>query len=647
MKRLLILSLLLLVGAITLLPLIIGKWRGVGIQDSDQPEIFQKSPPPTDPRLAQGSPFNARPDAKVVGDSSCVICHEEITKRYQGHAMANTLAPANLADPNEKKAGKNATFQSNGMTFSIRREGDKLWHSEALDRDGKCLASEEERVSVGIGSGKRGKSYLIEVDGRFSQSPISWYGTKGIWDLSPGFGSDRHFSRVVNPQCLYCHAGESKTLDSFNPKFEPLTERSRGVGCERCHGPAGDHVDYWFNHMGPPPSEAGKPDPTIVNPKRLEPGPRNSVCNQCHLQGAMRVERRGRHQREFRPGLELEDFWTVFIKHPAVADKFKAVGQVEQMESSQCHQKSAGTMGCSTCHDPHGEPEPEKRDSFYRQKCAQCHTVADKVGKAPECSAPKADREAKADACAKCHMPKNGASDIVHVALTDHNLLKRPSNVVENKTRPLKPEENPLVRYKETNRVSKLDQERDLGIAMVRQAQNQPANIGKILDERSVPLLKRAVEVWPDDPATLLELGQSLRNINPEESIFYLKRLNRLHPEHEECLYNLASSYFYFGNGKEAEKIARDLVALTPKTGGPYDLLSAILLDLKDWPALEKTTRDWLKFQPVILVARQRLVESLYRQSKREEARVEFDIVLEQDPANRQDLLLWYHRLSR
>jgi hypothetical protein len=26
---------------------------------------------------------------------------------------------------------------------------------------------------------------------------------------------------------------------------------------------------------------------------------------------------------------------------------------------------------------------------------------------------------------------------------------------------------------------------------------------------------------------------------------------------------------------------------------------------------------------------------------------VEFDIVLEQDPANRQDLLLWYHRLSR
>lgn len=647
MKRWLLLSFLLLVVAIVLMPRLRHHWQGGDSVHPEEGEAVHRSEQPPDPRLASGAPRNAHPDARYVGDTSCVICHEEITKKYSGHAMANTLLPGSVADPKEKVGGKDATFQSGGMTFSLRREGNSLWHREELERGGKCLVSQEERVAFAIGSGQRGKSYLIEKDGRFFQSPISWFGTKDVWDLSPGFGSDRHFSRNVNAQCLYCHAGESKTENAFNPQFEPLTERALGIGCERCHGPAGAHVDYWFENPGPPPSQQGKPDSTIVNPRRLEPGPRDSVCNQCHLQGAMRVERRGRNQREYRPGLELEDFWTVFLKHPAVADKFKAVGQVEQMESSQCHQKSGGTMGCATCHDPHGEPAPAEKDRFYRQKCTQCHSTGQTPGKARDCSAPRPERDAKGDACARCHMPKNGASDIVHVALTDHSLAKKPGNTPALPGRPLNPEEMPLVRYKETNRVSLLDKERDLAIALVRQAQNQPPHIGKILDEKAAPILKRVAETWPDDPATLLELGQSLRTADPEESIRYLKRLITLHPDHEECLYNLASSYFYAGKAKEAEGFAKTLVERAPVSGGPYDLLSAIQLDLKDWPALEQTTRAWIRQHPVTLVARQRLSEALYRQNRRQEAREQFDIILEQDPSNRQDLLLWYHRLGR
>lgn len=647
MKRWLVLSLVVLLAGIMLMPRLgrLGQDPKQALEDNGK--AFQPSAPPPDPRLAPGAPANARPDAQYVGDSSCVICHEEITRKYSGHAMANTLIPASVPDPREKSGKGFGTFQSGGMTYSLRREGEKLWHREELDKNGKCLVSQEEQVSVGMGSGQRGKSYLVEKDGRFFQSPISWFGTKNVWDLSPGFGTDRHFSRVVNAQCLYCHAGESSTVEPFNPKFAPLTKRSLGIGCERCHGPAGDHVTYWFEHAGPPPSEQGKPDPTIVNPIRLEPSPRDSVCNQCHLQGAMRVERRGRTQRDYRPGLELEDFWSVLIKHPAVADKFKAVGQVEQMESSQCHQKSAGAMGCATCHDPHGEPPAAETDGFYRQKCAQCHTVSGKKGKARECSAPKADRDAKGDACAHCHMPKSGATDIVHVALTDHSLAKTPGKETRQPGRALTPDELPLVRFKETTRIGKLDQERDMAIALVRQAQNQPENIGKILDEKGAEILRRVVEEWPDDPAVLLELGQSLRTAAPEESIRYLKRLHALHPGHEECLYNLASSYFYAGKSQEAEIYAKKLLEKVPVSGGPYDLLSAIQLDLKDWPALEKTTRSWLSHHPVTQVARQRLTEALYRQGQRAEARENFDILLEQDPANRQELLLWYHRLGR
>ena len=647
MKRWLLLSLVLLLAGILLMPRLGRLVQGPKQATGETGDSFQRSTPPPDPRLASGAPANARPDAQYVGDTSCVICHEEITRKYSGHAMANTLMPANIPDSREKVGNRFGSFQSGGMTYSLRREGEKLWHREELNKNGKCLISQEERVAVGMGSGQRGKSYLIEKEGRFFQSPISWFGTKDVWDLSPGFGKDRHFSRMVNAQCLYCHAGESATVEPFNPKFAPLTKRSLGIGCERCHGPAGDHVAYWFEHLGPPPSEQGKPDPTIVNPKRLEPGPRDSVCNQCHLQGAMRVERRGRTQREYRPGLELEDFWSVFIKHPAVADKFKAVGQVEQMESSQCHQKSGGAMGCITCHDPHGEPPASEADGFYRQKCAQCHTIPGRQGKARECSALKPERDAKGDACARCHMPKSGASDIVHVALTDHGLAKKPGKEAGQPGRALTPDELPLVRHKESSRIGKLDQERDMAIALVRQAQNQPENIAKILDAKGADMLRRVVEEWPDDPAALLELGQSLRTAAPEESIRYLKRLHALYPDHEECLYNLASSYFYSGRSQEAENYAKKLVEKAPVSGGPYDLLSSIQLDLKDWPALEKTTRAWLVQHPVTQVARQRLTEALHRQGQRTEARENFDILLEQDPANRQELLLWYHRLGR
>ncbi len=644
MKRWILLSLVLLVATIIALPRL---WLGQGPHLPGK-DLALRPPPssPTspDPRLAADAPRNARPDAKTVGDMTCAICHEEISKRYQGHAMANTLAPASIPDANETlPKNKNGTFQAQGMSFKMRRDGNLLWHSESLEREGKCLAIDEAPVALAMGSGRRGRSYLIEKDNRFFQSPISWFSTKQIWDISPGFGKDRHFSRSVNAQCLYCHAGESATIDSNN-RFQALTTNAMGISCERCHGPGEDHANFWFENAGPPSEKRGNADSTIVQPARLAAGPRDSVCNQCHLQGAIRVERRGREQREYRPGLELEDFWTVFLKHPAVADKFKAVGQVEQMRSSKCFQKNSATMGCITCHDPHGEPALDHRDTFYRQKCAGCHGIGKQAG---NCTAPMAERLTKGNACAQCHMPRSGASDIVHASLTDHRLTRRPDQAPPSQARPLRPDEIPFVRFMETKRATITDQERDLGIALVRQALNQPPQVASILRKLANPMLKRSLEEWPDDSPALLEIGRSLRETDLPSSIAYLQKLRLLMPKNEEAMFELASSLSFAGNKQDAEAVARILIEKDPVSTESHDLLTAVLLDRADWPALETCTRLWLERHPLSMTARLRLTESLIFLKKRTEARQQLDLVLEQDPASRQERLLWYHRLLR
>ena len=101
-----------------------------------------------------------------------------------------------------------------------------------------------------------------------------------------------------------------------------------------------------------------EPDLTIVNPANLAPALRDSVCQQCHLQGWFRFPRAGHDFFDFRPGLPLHRFLAVFVRESGNQGKFELAGQVEQMESSRCFRASQGQLGCISCHDPHRLPAP-------------------------------------------------------------------------------------------------------------------------------------------------------------------------------------------------------------------------------------------------------------------------------------------------
>jgi hypothetical protein len=72
---------------------------------------------------------------------------------------------------------------------------------------------------------------------------------------------------------------------------------AEAITCERCHGSAEKHLSD---------PRAG----TIINPAKLEPAARDSICEQCHLLGVGRVLNPGRKFGDFLPGQSLEDVFT-------------------------------------------------------------------------------------------------------------------------------------------------------------------------------------------------------------------------------------------------------------------------------------------------------------------------------------------------
>src|SRR5262249_15296999 len=229
--------------------------------------------------------------------------------------------------------------------------------------------------------------------------------------------------RPIEGECFFCHANRVRPLEGYSNRYaEPVFE-GYAIGCERCHGPGAEHVKNPGNR-----DPATGVDYTIVNPRHLGPKLRAAVCEQCHLAGDVRVVRRGRGIYDFRPGLPLEEFWSVFLREAEADQPRKAVNHVEQMYLSTCFSKSEEKssegrrkLGCTSCHDPHRKVEAPQRVAYYRARCLDCHQQRG-------CSIPEATRRltSKDDSCIDCHMPKYPSADIAHNASRDHRIIRRP-----------------------------------------------------------------------------------------------------------------------------------------------------------------------------------------------------------------------------
>ena len=581
-----------------------------------------------DPRLAYPSPFrNVRPEVAYVAEDRCAECHADIAAKYREHPMGRSLAPvADEPDLGHYGEAAHPTFEAAGFAYRVTKQQSVVTHEEVKrGPDGQVAYALRQEVHYEVGSGAQGRSYLLDRDGYLFVSPVSWYSKDRRWGLSPGYDkTEYHFERPVQAECLFCHADQVAPIAGTANRYAPPTFRGYAIGCQRCHGPGELHVRE---------QEAGEATAgAIVNPARLEPRLRDAVCEQCHLQGQQRVERMGRNLYEYRPGLPLELFVAVFVLPADQADHHRAVSHAEQMAVSNCSKKSAGKLGCISCHDPHMVPAPEAKATHYRTRCLNCHGH-DVEG----CTLPASQRR-PTDDCVACHMPPRDSSNIAHTSVTDHRVLRRPtSETGHTPPRPLRPEQVPLTRFHAPT--GKLD-ERDLGVALVRIAVGRQAPPIAAL---ALPRLDDALIEHPTD-VVALEARAAARGLmgQREEALQDLDAVLRLAPGSEHAHFLAATLRRQLNRYGPAADSYRRAVAINPYNSEYQHGLAYACFRTSDWAGACDAASAALELNPARLDTRRVLIWSLLKQSRPTEAKAEFDRYRAFRPADEETVASWF-----
>ncbi len=426
----------------------------------------------------------ALPALADTGNAVCARCHAAIARQYEQTGMARTSGRAGQTSPKEQFNHPNVT-------------PDYRIHLGAASR----------QLEFFLGSGHIGRSYLFRKAGQLFQAPYSYYSAPAKWDLSPGYETKPYpeLTRAVEPACLQCHASRLQPPAAAQPFLQP------GVGCERCHGPGDRHAAA--------PAKAN-----IVNPARLAPRARDSVCAQCHLTGAARVARAGRERFSYTPGQLLSDSIAVFVSpNPDIS----ATSHYEKLAASQCKQRTGDALWCGSCHQPHSDTSP----IYYNNKCISCHTTK------PCQAGHKQD-------CVSCHMPKRaGERSIEHLAFTDHSIPRRPRTP------------QPTVIINELK-------EFWTGQATPRDTALAYAAAG--LDS-AVDLLRQAAPAHPTDIPLQLQLAQSYER-RSEDAIAaaIYERVLKLDSANTTALINLGIFYIRNGKASQAMSLWQRALAATP-----------------------------------------------------------------------------------
>lgn len=330
--------------------------------------------------------------AGYLGPQACAPCHQQRVADFRktNHFRTSRL-PSDEPMPPGFGAGEGTyATRDPSLTFEMHQEGKEYLQSAVrITPTGQQRTTEKIGLVYGAGGGD--EVYHYWRDSRLFQLPVAWMRPTNKWINAPGFkdGTAR-FDRETAARCVECH----NTWFTHVPGTANQYQRDSlilGVTCERCHGPAREHVQY---HEAHPKDDAAQ---AIVHPGELAREQQMDLCGQCHSN----ADKRRTPPFSFRPGDKLADHFRIDVGKQPEDDH--TANQVYYLRQSKCFQKS-DSLTCITCHDPH-QPTGPASVAASRGACLSCHQ--------PEhCQEqPKVPEAVRGD-CVGCHMPARPAMSV-------------------------------------------------------------------------------------------------------------------------------------------------------------------------------------------------------------------------------------------
>jgi hypothetical protein len=318
---------------------------------------------------------------------------------------------------------------------------------------------------------------------------------------------------------------------------------------------------------------------SIINPASLPSRERDSICEQCHLEGATRILNPGRDWFDYKPGDLLEKTFVTYLEDAGRAGR-RAVSHSEQLAESRCARESGGRFWCGTCHHPH--TNSANRIAEVRQTCLSCHQ--------PLFAAAK---HASADDCIACHMPRIRPADITHAAVTDHRIVR--STVLNDAPAPVP---SMLRAWREPDpQVAN----RDLGIAYFEWAAIHPDG-SKIT--RAYELLSHLLPA-ARDPVVLSDLASILLQQGQHRlSVQLFAQASKNDPANPSYLYGLGIAHEQAGDVSAALEDLRRSIRLDPSQLDAYLALARVYEGTGRQTQKEQVLREYLRFMPQNLMLR-------------------------------------------
>ena len=336
-----------------------------------------------------------------AGSISCKECHQTIYDDALNSSHYKASAPASIKNVlGNFRPGHNTYWYDKDTKIVMENRNNGLY--QVHYKNGKEVKAYHFDITMGA---KNAQTSLFWDKDHVYELPLSFYTSVQNWGTSPSYPPNQpNFDRLIPIGCFECHSSylelKHKNTDSenyFGTETTPETMKKEslvyGIDCERCHGPAMDHVNY---HKENPDVKSAK---YIVTNKSLNNRQRIDRCAICHYKNE-----KSQSLFKFVVGNSLANFYDEsYTTSGAPLDVHG--NQYGLLSQSKCYLDSK-TMNCITCHNPHKDATESL--SYYSQKCMSCHSEA----KNNFCTTKVSPGILLKDNCIDCHMPKKASEAI-------------------------------------------------------------------------------------------------------------------------------------------------------------------------------------------------------------------------------------------